>query len=164
MGTWCGFINPEYDTYSFVQCPTRAKIVAAAGDEIPQAAPLTSDFSPPAWCLRQQPASNCKVRAAADKSWWIIDPTLPDTLTRSVLCTSSGHTATIAVKTKMIQHLVALGHSPNILPVAAAPTRCFPTLTVPIHVLYFATTSSHSFDTLYTPLEAAGTSTRPHSH
>ena len=69
-----------------------------------------------------------QVRAAGpDESWWMIDPTpnqLPDTLTHSVLCTSSPcHEAIVAGKNKMLQHLLALGYSPNILPLAA-PTRC----------------------------------------
>ena len=71
-----------------------------------------------------------QVRAAGpDESWWMIDPTpnqLPDTLTHSVLCTSSPcHEAIVAGKNKMLQHLLALGYSPNILPLAA-PTCCFP--------------------------------------
>ena len=71
-----------------------------------------------------------QVRAAGpDESWWIIDPTphqLPETLTHSVLSTSSPcHEAIIAGKIKMLEHLLALGYSPNILPLAA-PTRCFP--------------------------------------
>ena len=65
--------------------------------------------------------------AGPDESWWLIDPTphkLPDTLTHSVLCTSSPcHEAIIAGKNNMLQHLLALGYSPNILPLAA-PTWC----------------------------------------
>jgi len=65
--------------------------------------------------------------AGPDESWWVIDPTpqeLPDTLTHSVLCTSSPcHEAIIARKNNMLEHLLALGYSPNILPLAA-PTWC----------------------------------------
>ena len=69
-----------------------------------------------------------QVRAAGpDESWWKIDPTpskLPETLTHSVLCTSSPcHEAIISGKNVMLRHLLALGYSPNILPLAA-PTRC----------------------------------------
>jgi len=55
-----------------------------------------------------------------DESWWIIDPTphkLPDTLAH---CTSSPyHEAIIARKNNMLQHLLALGYSPNILPLGS---------------------------------------------
>jgi len=151
--------NPEYDTYSYVQCPPRAKVMAAVGDEIPQTAPLTaheiatrrkafsrfwSESELPTQRFRSLPARTTletaasvgdvqlfdQVRAAGpDESWWMIDPTpdqLPETLTHSVLCTSSPcHEAIIAGKTNMLRHLLALGYSPNILPLAA-PTRSFP--------------------------------------
>jgi hypothetical protein len=148
--------NPEYNTYSFSQCPLRAKVMPAVGD---QTAPLTaseiaarrkvfsrfwSEHDLPTQRFRSLPARTAletaasvgdvqlfdQVRAAGpDESWWIIDPTphkLPDTLTHSVLCTSSPcHEAITAGKSNMLQHLLALGYSPNILPLAA-PTRCLP--------------------------------------
>jgi hypothetical protein len=149
--------NPEYNTCSYARCPSRAKVMAAVGDSIPQTTPLTANeivtrrkaFSRfwsepkfPTISFRSLPARTAletaasggdihlfdQVRAAGpDQSWWIIDPTppnVPENLTHSVLCTSSPcHEATIAGKTSMLQHLLSLGYSPNILPVAA-PTRC----------------------------------------
>ena len=151
--------HPKYDTYSHVECPSRAKVMAAVGDEIPQTAPLTANeiaarrkvFSRfwsepelPTQRFRSLPARTALETAASigdvqlfdqvrapgpDESWWIADPTpnqLPDTLTQSALCTSSPcHEAIISGKTNMLRHLLALGYSPNILPLAA-PTCCFP--------------------------------------
>ena len=149
--------HPKYDTYSHVECPSRAKVMAAVGDEIPQTAPLTANeiaarrkvFSRfwsepelPTQRFGSLPARTALETAASigdvqlfdqvrapgpDESWWIADPTpnqLPDTLTQSALCTSSPcHEAIISGKTNMLRHLLALGYSPNILPLAA-PTRC----------------------------------------
>jgi hypothetical protein len=151
--------NPEYNTYSYVRCPSRAKVMATVGDDIPQTAPLTaneitarrkvvsrfwSETELPTLSFRSLSARTAletaasvgdvqlfdQVRAAGpEESWWIVDPTLvqlPDILTHSALCTSSPcHEAIIAGKTSMLQHLLSLGYSPNILPLAA-PTWCLP--------------------------------------
>lgn len=151
--------NPEYDTYNFVRCPSRAKVMSAMGDHIPQTAPLTpdeiavrrqvvsrfwSEHALPTQRFRSFPARTAletaasvgdvqlfdQVRAAGpNESWWFIDPTpdnLPDTPTHSALCVSSPcHEAIIARKTDMLRHLLSLGYSPNILPLAA-PTRSLP--------------------------------------
>ena len=151
--------NPEYNTYSFSQCPLRAKVMTTVGDGIAQTAPLTaneiaarrkvfsrfwSEHELPTLRFRSLPARTAletaagvgdiqlfdQVRAARpDESWWIIDPTphqLPDTLTHSVLCTSSPcHEAIVTRQNNLLRHLLTLGYSPNILPLAA-PTRCFP--------------------------------------
>ena len=71
-----------------------------------------------------------QVRAAGpDESWWTINPTppeLPSEPSLSALCTSSPvHEAIVYENLEMLQHLLALGFSPNILPLAA-PTCCFP--------------------------------------
>lgn len=154
--------NPEYNTYSYVMCPPRSKVMAAiAGDNHSQVAPLTPNeiadrrktFSRfwtepelPTIRFRSTPARTAletaasvgdpalfdQVRAAEpDESWWTVDPTspqLPDPLTHSTLCTSSPvHEAVIAQKIDMLRHLLGLGYSPNILPLAAT-TRCLPPL------------------------------------
>jgi len=151
--------NLEYDTFSFVLCPPRSKVMSAMGDRISQTSPLTTDeiaarrkvvsrfwSEPdlPALRIRPRPARTALETAASvgdvelfdqvrtagpDVSWWVIDPTphdLPANITHSVLCTSSPcHEAIMTGKTEMLRHLLGLGYSPNVLPLAA-PTRCFP--------------------------------------
>jgi hypothetical protein len=99
--------EPELPTVQFKSLSARTALETAAGDGDVQ--------------LFDQ------VRAAGpDQSWWTIDPTplqVPDDLTHSALCTPSPcHEAIITGKTNM-QHLLSLGCSPNILPLAS-PTWC----------------------------------------
>jgi ankyrin repeat protein len=149
--------NPDYNTYSYVMCPCRAKVMPTVGADIPQTSPLTpfeiasrrkvfsrfwSEHDLPTQRFRSGPARTAlevaatvgnvqlfdQVRAAGpDDSWWLLNPTpenLPDTLTHSALSTSSPiHEAIIAGKTNMLNHLLSLGYSPNMRPIAA-PTRC----------------------------------------
>lgn len=77
-----------------------------------------------------------QVRAAQpDESWWTVDPApshLPDKPTHSALCTSSPvHEAIMAQKSDMLRHLLEIGYSPNILPLAAT-TRCLSPLATAI--------------------------------
>lgn len=108
--------EPELPTIRFRSTPARTALETAAsiGD----------------------PALFDQVRVAEpDESWWTVDPTspqLPDPMTHSALCTSSPvHEAIIAQKTDMLRHLLGLGYSPNILPLAA-PTLCFPPLAIAV--------------------------------
>ncbi|PPQ88790.1 hypothetical protein CVT25_010477 [Psilocybe cyanescens] len=71
-----------------------------------------------------------QVRAAnPDETWWTareIPSRLPSILTHSALSVSSPvHEAINSVKNDMVRHLLAVGYSPNILPLAA-PTCCLP--------------------------------------
>jgi len=151
--------NLEYNTYSYIRCPSQAKVMATVGDDIPQTAPLTANeitthrkvvsrfwsetklpilsFRSLSACTALETAASVgdvqlfdQVHAAGlEESWWIVDPTLvqlPDILTHSALCTSSPcHEAVIAGKTSMLQYLLSLRYSSNILPLTA-PTWCLP--------------------------------------
>ncbi|TFK33709.1 hypothetical protein BDQ12DRAFT_614849, partial [Crucibulum laeve] len=71
-----------------------------------------------------------QVRAAnQDESWWTtreIPPQPADVLTHSALSVSSPmHEAIVSGQHEMLQHLLSIGYSPNILPFAA-PTCCIP--------------------------------------
>ena len=158
--------DPQYNTYSYVLCPPRSKVMSTvAGGNPGQVALLTPNeiadrrktFSRfwtepelPTIRFRSTAARTAletaasvgnvalfdQVRAAQpDESWWTVDPTpshLPDQPTHSAFCTSSPvHEAIMAQKSDMLRHLLDIGYSPNVLPLAAT-TRCFSPLAVAV--------------------------------
>ncbi|KAH9478513.1 hypothetical protein JR316_0008968 [Psilocybe cubensis] len=151
--------DSKYDTYSFVACPPRSKVLAISSVVKPQISPLTQTeilrrrkgfsrfWTEPAFptiSFKSKPARTALEEAASkgdiaifdqvrasnpDESWWTsgrIPSQLPDILTHSSLSVSSPiHEAIISTKNEMLEHLLAIGYSPNILPLAA-PTCCIP--------------------------------------
>ncbi|KDR68412.1 hypothetical protein GALMADRAFT_257111 [Galerina marginata CBS 339.88] len=102
--------EPDLPTFHFASEPARTALeVAASIGDIP--------------LFDQMRAAN------PDESWWTstqMQSQLPGTLTHSSLSVSSPiHEAIISQHQGMLRHLLSIGYSPNILPLAA-PTCCFP--------------------------------------
>ncbi|KDR82335.1 hypothetical protein GALMADRAFT_237585 [Galerina marginata CBS 339.88] len=157
--------DPKYNTYNYVMCPPRSKVMTTELVIQPQISPLTTSeiaarrktFSRfwtepelPTSSFRSGPARTAlevaastgnipvfdQVRAAnSDESWWTsreIPSQMADVLTHSALSVSSPiHEAIVSGQQEMLQHLLSLGYSPNVLPLAS-PTCCFPPHTTAI--------------------------------